>query len=403
MSRIFIIGVADPVLSAHQRRLLSDCQVIVGARRLREMTAGLAARYEDITPLTEALATLRRALPHGNVAVLASGDPLFYGIGRRLLAEFPEENIDIFPALSSIQRGCALFRIPWDDATITSLHGRSEAHLPGLLLRPGKHLVLTDANSSPNTIAGRLLDYLAAIGETELPATIGMLVAEDLGLATERLFRGTLAEGSRQKFSALNLLCLMIPDLPEDPAYRFGLNEEQLHHSRGLITKNEVRAATLHQLRLPASGVLWDIGAGSGSLSIEAARANPGLTVYAVEQKDEELANIKKNIVKFRCFNIVPVAGSAPSALAGLPLPQRVFIGGSGGALPEIVPAVAARLAGGGILVINGVARNTVETAPELLRAQGFTVQTSVIQVTRTGPEGHTVKFNPITIMTGNR
>lgn len=403
MSRILVIGVADPVLSTRQRSLLSDCLVIVGARRLREMAAGFAARYEAITPLAEAMAALRCALPHGNVAVLASGDPLFYGIGRRLLAEFPEASIDFFPALSSIQRGCALFRIPWDDATITSLHGRSEAHLPGLLLRPGKHLVLTDGTNSPGRIAAGLLDYLAAIGEDDLPAAIRMLVAEDLGMATERVFRGTLAEGLRQKFSALNLLCLVIPNLPEDPGYSFGLSEEQLHHSRGLITKNEVRAATLHQLRLPASGVLWDIGAGSGSLSIEAARANPGLTVYAVEQKNEELANIKKNIVKFRCFNIVPVAGSAPSALAGLPLPQRVFIGGSGGALPEIVPAVAARLVAGGVLVINGVARKTVETAPGLMRAQGFSVQTSVVQVSRTDPEQHTVNFNPITIMTGNR
>jgi precorrin-6B C5,15-methyltransferase / cobalt-precorrin-6B C5,C15-methyltransferase len=403
MSRIFIIGVADPIVSARQRSLLEGCQVIVGARRLRELAAGFAARYQDIAPLAEALTTLRRALPHGNVAVLASGDPLFYGIGRRLLAEFPEANIDFHPALSSVQRACALFRIPWDDATITSLHGRSEAHLPGRLLQPGKHLVLTDGTSSPDRIAGRLLDYLAAIGESELPTAIRMLVAEDLGLATERVFRGSLAEGCHQRFSALNILCLIIPNLAGDPAYRFGLREEQLHHSRGLITKNEVRAASLHQLRLPAKGVLWDVGAGSGSLSIEAARANPGLTIYAVEQKDEELANIKKNIVKFRCFNIVPVAGPAPAALAGLPLPQRVFIGGSGGALPEIVPAVAARLAAGGLLVINGVSRNTVETAPGLMRAQGFTVQTSLVQVARTGPEGHTVKFNPITIMTGSR
>ncbi len=403
MSRILVIGVADPVLSAHQRSLLTGCQVIVGTRRWREMAAGCAARYQDITPLAEALTALRRALPHGSAAVLASGDPLFYGIGSRLLAEFPEADIDFYPALSSIQRACALFRIPWDDATITSLHGRSTAHLPGLLLRPGKQLVLTDATNSPDLIAGRLLDYLAAIGETELAAGIRMLVAEDLGLATEGVFQGTLAEGFRQKFSALNILCLMVPNLPEDPGYRFGLSEEQLRHSRGLITKNEIRAATLHQLRLPASGVLWDVGAGSGSLSIEAARANPDLTVYAVEQKDEELANIKKNIVNFRCFNIVPIAGAAPAALAGLPSPQRVFIGGSGGALPEIVAAVATRLAAGGILVINGVAPKTVEMAPGLLRAQGFTVQTSVVQVSRTDREGHIVNFNPITIMTGSR
>jgi len=403
MFKIFVIGIAEGLLSTSQEQLLQQCSLIIGAQRFAEMVSGFSDRYVQITPLKEALAALRHALPHGNVAVLASGDPLFFGIGRRLLTEFPEERIDIFPALSSIQRACALFRVPWDDATITSLHGRVAAHLPGLLLGHGKHLVLTDATNSPDRIAGQLLQYLTLIGASELPTSIRILVAEDIGLTSEKVFRGSLAEAGKERFSALNIVCLLIPDCPATPAYRFGLTEDLLHHSRGLITKNEVRAATLHRLCLPDRGVFWDIGAGSGSLSIEAARANPQLTVYAVEQKEEELENIKKNIVKFRCFNIVPVSGRAPEALAGLPDPQRVFIGGSSGALPAIVPAVASRLTEGGILVINGVVDTTVRLAPALMREHGFTVHTSIIQMSRTGPDGNTKQFNPITIMTGTR
>lgn len=403
MSKIFVIGIADTLLSVRQQDLLSTCVLIVGAGRYRDLLPDARIRYQDITPLAEAVAALRSTLPTGNVAVLASGDPLFYGIGKRLLAEFPEESIDFFPALSSIQRGCALFRIPWDDAKVTSLHGRSTEHLPGLLLGESKHLLLTDAANSPDRIACRLLDYLALIGAAELTASIRMLVAEDIGLATERVLSGTLAETAQQRFSALNVVCLLVPGDPAAPAYRFGLSEDLLHHSRGLITKNEVRAATLHHLRLPETGVFWDVGAGSGSLSIEAARANPGLTIYAVEQKVEELQNIKNNIVKFRCFNIVPVAGRAPEALAALPDPERIFVGGSSGALPAIVPLAAGRMAKGGILVINGVSEKTVKTAPALMHGHGFTVHTSVVQVSRTSPDGNMRNFNPITIMTGTR
>ncbi|MDK9707420.1 MAG: precorrin-6y C5,15-methyltransferase (decarboxylating) subunit CbiE [Desulforhopalus sp.] len=404
MTRIFVIGIAEEQLATWQEQLLQQCTLIIGAERYSEMIPGFSDRYLSITPLQGALIKIREALPHGKVAILASGDPLFYGIGRRLLSEFPQEKIELFPALSSVQRACALFRIPWDDARITSLHGRTTSHLPGLLLGHAKHLILTDAANSPDFLAGQILDYLQAIGEQELPAAIRMLVAEDIGLSTERITSCSLDEARSQRFSAMNVICLLIPGAALSiPEYRLGLTEEIIHHSRGLITKNEVRAATLHQLRLPETGVLWDVGAGSGSLSIEAARANPRLTVFAIEQKDEELANIKKNIVKFRCFNIVAVPGRAPEALAGLPDPQRVFIGGSGGALPAIIPAVAARLAEGGILVVNGVAQKTIDTAPGLLRAAGFTVQSATVQVSRTDPHGNTIHFNPISIMTGSR
>ncbi len=153
-------------------------------------------------------------------------------------------------------------------------------------------------------------------------------------------------ETSKQKFSALNILCLLVPKIPDNKtcSYGFGLTEDSIEHSRGLITKNEVRAATLHQLQLPAEGIFWDVGAGSGSLSIEAARSNPQLTVYAIEHKEEEIDNIKNNIVKFDCYNIVPVFGKAPESLVHLPDPNRVFIGGSSGSLPGIVELLDKRL-----------------------------------------------------------
>lgn len=403
MYKLFVLGIAESILSASQEKILAQCIVIVGTKRFIALTAHLSCRFTPITPLTEALDSIRTSLQKGNVAVLASGDPLFYGIGRRILAEFPENIVRIYPALSSLQRACALFKIPWDDAKITSLHGRNTGHIPSLLLRNQKNLVLTDTDNSPDRIAGQLFDYLQLIGETALPDRIEMLVAEDLGLASEKLFRGTLFEAGKQQFSSLNIVCLLVPDLSENTTYRFGLTENSIQHSRGLITKNEVRAATFHSLQLPSKGIFWDIGAGSGSLSIEAARSNPELTIYAIEHKPEELENIKNNIVKFGCYNIVPVFGRAPEELVNLPDPDRVFIGGSSGSLADIVDLVTRRLDTDGRLVINGVIEKTVQEAPELMNKHGFTVVSSVIKVTRTESDGRTSDFNPITIMTGTR
>ncbi|GAB6191930.1 precorrin-6y C5,15-methyltransferase (decarboxylating) subunit CbiE [Desulfocastanea catecholica] len=407
MYKLFVLGLADAELTREQQTILAECSLLVGATRFAPLVAHLPGRFLAITPLAAAFTAIRAALQQSNVAVLVGGDPLFYGIGRRLLAEFPQDSVRIYPALSSMQRACALFQIPWDDAAIISLHGRTRSHIPGVVLNHEKNLLFTDAANSPDKIAGQLLDYLELIGETVLPATIEMLVAEDIGLSTENLFCGTLLEGCRQRFSPLNILCLLIPSAPESSSsrypYRFGLSEESIQHSRGLITKNEVRAASLHQLQLPSTGIFWDIGAGSGSLSIEAARANPELTVYAIEHKEEELNNIKNNIVKFRCYNIVPVFGRAPQALANLPPPDRVFIGGSSGSLGEIIALLDRRLDRAGRLVINGVIDRTVQLAPQLMHRHGFSVATSVIKVTRTEPDGRTLDFNPITIMTGTR
>ncbi|MGW8193534.1 MAG: precorrin-6y C5,15-methyltransferase (decarboxylating) subunit CbiE [Desulforhopalus sp.] len=403
MYKIFVLGIAEQLLTQKQQDLLADCAAIVCTNRFRNLVEHFDGKILAITPIDRVFGEIRRELSAGNVAVLASGDPLFYGLGRRLLTEFDDDQLEFLPALSSLQRACALFKLPWDDARITSLHGRSHPHLPGLLLGHAKNIVFTDSTNSPDRIAGLLHDYLQSVGDVDMLEEIRMLVAENIGLDGEKLFSGTLAEGKHSRFSPLNVLCLLAPAMDGGFPCRFGLREEDISHSRGLITKNEVRAATLHSLQLPAEGILWDVGAGSGSLSIEAARSTPGLTVYAIEHKAEELKNIKRNIVKFRCHNIVPVFGRAPQSLAELPAPDRVFIGGSGGALVEIVADISARLAVDGRLVINGVLDKTVRQAPQLMRQHGFTVETSVVKVNRSAPDGALQEFNPITIMAGTR
>lgn len=402
MSDMRIIGLTTPLLSERLRGLLSTCRLLVAAKRFAPLATELGIPFFAISPLNAAIEAMHRHLPQGDIGVLVGGDPLFFGIGRRLLAEFPVDKLHFYPATTALQRACARFRLPWDDAVVSSLHGRSHHHLPGLLLRHAKNLLFTDAVNSPDRIAASLLDYLQLIEENTLATNIQVRVAEDLDLESERVFCGSLAETASQQFSPLNVVALLVPGQCPLP-YRFGLGEEQFQHSRGLITKNEVRAATLHTLRLPQEGVLWDIGAGSGSISIEAARQNGGLTVYAIEQNERELANIKENIRRYRCYNILPVQGRAPDGCLALPDPQRVFIGGSGGNLAAIITMAASRLAPDGLVVVNGVVAATIEAAPKLMQEHGLQVMMSALQVSRRDGDGDRTTFNPITIITGRK
>ncbi len=408
MFKIFLMGACDNLLSQEKQHLLNRCVLLAATDRLQNLAPAFNNRRIPITPLKTAFGTIRETLDRGNVAILASGDPLFYGIGKRILEEFDEDRVEIHPALSAVQRAAARFKIPWDDGRIISLHGRTHHHIPGLLLRHRKNFVFTDKTNSPDTIARKILSYLDLIGDRgQLKKSLRIHVAEDIDLESEKIFRGSLVEAADRQFSSLNIFCLTWENDSRstmlNETFGLGLTEDEICHSRGLITKSEVRAITLHQLRLPHTGVLWDVGGGSGSISIEAARANPGLTVYTIEHKAEELENIRENIRRFHCFNVVPIFGRAPEMLANLPAPDRVFIGGSSGALREIIRLAAEALPQQGRLVVNGVIRQTTDTAPAAMAECGLSVGQSHVQVSRFTLDNteNPQQFNPITVMTG--
>ena len=400
-NKLHIIGISSQKLSTSQENLLAGCSLITGGKRLLQLCKDIPVKTSTITPLDTALSTIGEALKQGNVAVLASGDPLFFGIGKRLIQEFGTETVQVQPALSSMQEAFARFKIPWDDARLISLHGRKHTHIPGILMAHAKTFVFTDHANSPDKLAAGIIYYLKLIGEHSLLDNYKVLVAEDLGSDDENLFTGSLLETAATSFSPLNVMCLLRPE--KEAECTFGLRETEIHHSRGLITKDEVRAMTLHRLRLPREGVFWDVGGGSGSISIEAARMNPDLTLYAIERKDEELENIKANICKYGCYNIIPVAGNALDVLGSLPDPQRVFIGGNGGQLEGIIKEAADRLPLGGWLVANGVIEKTITLAPKFMKSHGLTVTTSRITFSRTDGDGKEKTFNPITIIAGGK
>lgn len=406
MHKVYLLGINADELTTAQKKLVSRCSCVVATGRHTGLITPGNLEIIPMAPVKEMLLTVAQKLETVDVAILASGDPLFYGIGRKLLQTFKQEEVEIYPGVSSMQLAFARFKEPWDDAVFVSLHGRESGNLARLLLAHRKVFVLTDRDNSPAMIAKTMLAHLQRCGQKALADEYEVFVGENLGLADEKLTRGSLDEIAGLNFGDLNVMILKKQSNTEgrEVSFSFGLMEEEIAHSRGLITKNEVRAATLHTLRLPSIGVFWDIGAGSGSISLEAARLCPQLDVFAVERHPQEVANIKTNICRFGLHNITLIRGEAPAMLTDLPAPDRVFVGGSGGSLQEIIKFAALRLADHGRVVINGVTGKTQKTAPALLHDCGLKVTISEMSITRKqypGTATASEPFNTIAVIVG--
>ncbi len=387
------------LLAAHLPRAVA----LVASRDLYER---LLEQYPEeelplqipVVPLKHCFYSIGESLERGNVLVLATGDPLFFGIARRILERFPSHEVSVLPALSSMQIAFARFKIPWDDVRFISLHGRELHGLAAKVLCHAKVFFLTDGLNSPDSIAKRLLKSCDA----ELLSGVSCYVGECLGSTRERLFSGSLQEMAAQSFRQPNVMILLNPEKGgEETGYPgFGLKEKEIIHSRGLLTKNEVRAAAIHALRLCNDGTLWDVGAGSGSVGLEAARLFPSLQVISIEKEALQWQNIRQNILKFKAVNMQLVQGMAPNALLDLPRPERIFVGGSGGNLDTILRHCVRSLALGGIIVVTAVIANTAKMAPQILYDLGLEVEIVDIAVSRsTYPSGEEIRFNPIKII----
>ena len=360
--------------------VLRQAAAILASPRLHELFSAsplyreVKERVQAVPTVEETLAQVRRA--PGAVAVLASGDPLFFGIGRRVAAE-ADGPVAIYPALSSIQQAFARLGLAWDDALLVSLHGGllrdwGLADLPLLCEHHPKVAILTGGENTAAAVLARL------------PPAAEAHVAEGLGGPGERVRSGPPAALRKLRFREPNLVISLNPG-PGGPV--LGLREEDFAHARGLITKDEVRAVVLHKLALPKRGVLWDVGAGSGSVSVEAKRLSPLLKVYAVEADPARAAMAAANFETFHAGGVRLIRGRAPEALAGLPAPDRVFVGGSGGSLDAIIGHVS-RVMSQGLLVLSLVTLEGLAAADQALSREGFRTETAAVSISRAEPVG---------------
>jgi precorrin-6Y C5,15-methyltransferase (decarboxylating) len=332
------------------------------------------------------------------VCVLASGDPLFFGIGAKVAAKVGAEHVAFIPAPSAMQWAFSRTGIAWEDAAFVSVHGRSAEGFVNRVRSAAKVAVMTDAESSPAALAARLLEH----GDEAWTAW----VCENLGGAGERVRKFTLPDlATTRDIDPLNVLLLLrdaewrpptaIPYLHEDAfAKRMPKN--------GLITKREVRLLSLGALGLRPDSVVWDIGAGSGSVSIEAALLAPRGRIYAIEIDPEGVAICRENARVHGTDNVRVIEGRAPEALAGLEAPDAVFVGGSKGSMDAIVQASLSALRPGGRLVINAVTLENVAEAYAALRSRSLDPEVTLVQISRGVPLARYQRYealNPIHIM----
>ncbi|MBA4374531.1 MAG: hypothetical protein C0402_16900 [Thermodesulfovibrio sp.] len=431
MSRLAVIGIGYRPLDQKGRQTLLGARVIFTSQRLAlvfsryDEYGAVKDRMQVINSVDETIDAIRLCLlesdvrvESGPVVLLASGDPLFFGIGRRAILEFGRENIDILPDLSSIQLAFSRIGIPWDDALLISLHGGPNPEkrrklkydledLPLLVRTHSKICILTDRERNPAAIASFLN---ASAQASTISHKLIIYVCEKLGYPEEKITKGTAEEIGGLAFSDPNVVIVMKYDADTDKSIPgglplFGLSEDAISHSRGLITKDEVRAVAIHKLKLVSGCTVWDIGAGSGSVSLEISRVCPGSEVYAVEKDAGQLAHIRKNKTTFEAANITIVNGMAPDILSRLPVPQRVFIGGSKGRLKEII-AFIDKCMDAGIVVITATMLDTLHEGMTCLEQAGFLVSVSEVTVSRSRPVAgrlHMSGLNPIFIISGEK
>jgi precorrin-6Y C5,15-methyltransferase (decarboxylating) len=341
--------------------------------------------------ISQRIARLQEWAAGRKTVVLASGDPLFYGIGRLLLEAFPREQLLFLPHISSLQLAFARIKVTWDDACIVSLHGRSmQALLPALRRGEDKIAVFTDSRNTPAAIGAFLREAGCAA------AYHVTWVCENLGGPDERVTPWTPHELEQEieSFSPLNIVILLrissIPAGDQSPPL-LGIPEQMLHHRtrRGsLITRRDLRLLSLCYLELRPHNVLWDVGAGSGSVSIEATSFSPTLEVFAIENDDEAYRNLEENVRRFGTRGIHTIAGTAPDVFAQLPDPDAVFVGGSGGKLEAILAAVLERLKPQGRLVINCITMDNLACGWSWLRDRHAQPEVTSVQLAHSGPLG---------------
>lgn len=427
MNKVSVIGIGFKPLEKRARDSILHSDAVLANSRLLDVFKGYD-EYESVKDriivhgsVYETLDFIGDNYKEKRIALLAAGDPMFFGIGRLVTERFGKDGVEVFPDLSSLQVAFSRIRETSNGAYCVSFHGGPDPakrrkleyelrDLPALLTQYLKLGILTDKVNSPEKIAEAIIDFSAVSGQRW---DTRIYICEKLGYADERISEGTAKEISRGSFNHPNVVIVIQEKSRDqgtgvreyDSEIRFGLKESEITHSKGLITKDEVRAATLHKLRLPRTGVLWDIGAGSGSVSIETAGMCPGLMVIAIEKDGARAENILANISKFNVQNVEVVKGEAPDVLKDLPAPHRVFIGGSSGTVRALIDVVNERMSTG-IVVINAATIDTLNEAVKSLEKNKFDIEISEVSVSRSkmiSGKRHMNALNPVFIIKGER
>ena len=362
MTKITVIGLGicqPPLLNAKALSALGSCDCIMGSPRQLESIAHaqVVANQSRTQPASLCLPKLKHIAHEikgfDHVVILASGDPLLFGIGKYLQSEFGDQ-VTCISGVSSLQGACELTGLSLQDAQLVSLHGRPLNHLKRHLQPHRTLLILTDQNSHPQAIAKVLVAANLGLSKIHVCERLGY---EDQN--QQQFIAQDLATNSTP-FASLHVSVVhtlgighVMPNFPGIEDAHFVTDGES---GKGLLTKREVRLNILSLLQPAPQDIAWDIGAGCGGVAIEWALWNPQGQVYAIEHHDQRIACLEANKEAFGVSaNLSVIQDKAPDCLKELPFPDKVFIGGSGGELSRIMQLAWQRLKPGGRLATSAV------------------------------------------------
>ena len=326
---ITILGVgmgSEGTLTLAAEKACRAAELIVGAKRVTEALERFQKPVRCAV-LAQEIEEIVRNAPCERIVVAMSGDTGFYSGTKGLLKRIGDLRPAVLPGISSIVYFSSRTGVSWDDAVLLSAHGRS-CNVVSKIRRSEKAFVLSGGETG-------VRDLLTALCENGL-GDVRVTVGENLSYPEERITSGTAAELSSRSFDSLALVLIQNPR-GRDAVTVHGRPDEDFLRSKVPMTKSEVRAVTLSKLRLTANAVCWDVGAGTGSVSLEMAECCEDGQVYAVERNEEACDLIEQNKKHLGVTNVTVIRGTAPESLADLPAPTHVFIGGSGGTLRQIM------------------------------------------------------------------
>ncbi|MDD6047138.1 MAG: precorrin-6A reductase [bacterium] len=392
------IGMGNPgLLTGEAREALDRAECIIGAKRMVEATANGRPSFVTIDH-GKIEDFIRAHAEYREIAVVMSGDTGFYSGAKKLLPLLEEHNLRVYPGISSLQYLCARLRTCWDDVHVISLHGR-EGSAAAAVAEHRKVFALVGGAGG----AARVCEELCTAGLGHVSIAVG----ERLSYPDEKITEGTAEELRTRSFDPLSVLLIRNKSarLPRRSAC---LPDEAFLRSTGAgtgvpMTKAEVRAVSIAKLMLEPDSVVYDIGAGTGSVSVEMAGICTRGRIYAVECKPEAAALADKNRKHFGLYNLTIVEGMAPAACAPLPPPTHAFIGGTSGNMREVIAMLLQKNPDVRI-VINLIALESIAEAMHCIETFGFSyaevVQVSVAKAKKLGRYHLMNGQNPITIIT---
>ena len=386
-AQIHIVGIGDDGLeglTVHARGLVDRAEILIGEGAVLEKIPGAAVRQIEAGGDLEELRQTVASLPDQPTVVLASGDPLFYGIARYLTEHFGKERFEVVPHVSTMQLAFARVKESWDDAYLSNLATQPLDRVVDQIRTAERVGLFTTDAVPPSMVAEALLDRRIDY--------FTVYVCENIGTPDETVTQGDLPSIRGQSFSPLNVMVLVrhrgAADRPSGSRRRrlFGNPDDlflQSRPKRGLLTPQEVRCIALAELDLVPESTVWDVGAGSGSLAIEAAGIARSGQVFAIEMDAEDYGLMIENAQLFDVPSLVPVHGRAPEAFAELPDPDAVFVGGTGRTVPDLVADVIPRLSEGGRLVVTVSSLDSLVAVQNAIRDAGLRDDVRMVQISR--------------------